>query len=291
LECILRQVDPLFEPASGLQYRLSILLRPDGYFFLVCDPGTNKILLLSDYSNEKNALATGNHTGWPSNCSAYFSEFESIDLLKLSCFKTDVALSSNKITVAPAEFLQGEHAELIIYAAQQKFNDEGIIREAIFEEGPTIVALFPQGIIEQCKAIFPDITLQSAMAVYAKGLLTGNVQSVERKVFVQIWRSYFEVVVCQGTRLLYLNAFNYSAPTDVLYYLIFILEQLGFVPSEEEITLMGEVDKGHIIYEQLKMYCGKLIVSQIPKAYKVGPEFSGIAWHKYFTLLNLALCE
>lgn len=287
MERILHQVDPQFEPALGFQYRLSILLKQDGYSFLVCDTHTEKILLLSDYKNTATAYPSSKQGRWPANFSDYFNTLENIDLFKLSYLRTEIAIASDKITVAPARFLEGENAATVVSASLRKFTDESLIVGTILDNGASVAILLPQNIVAQCVAIFPGSIFKCVPAVFAKGLLAQNAQSDDRKIFIQIWESYFEVAVIQGARLLFLNAFNYAEPSDVLYYFIFILEQLGFVPSEEEITLMGYIDKNDLVYGLLKMYCGKLLLAQIPNGYKVSPGFSNIAWHKYFTLLNL----
>ena len=91
--------------------------------------------------------------------------------------------------------------------------------------------------------------------------------------------------------MLYLNVFKYSAPSDVLYYVIFVLEQLGFVPSEEKITLMGNITDTSVICTQLKMYCESLQFVEKPDELKFGEAFSGVALHNYFVLLNIPICE
>jgi hypothetical protein len=125
-----------------------------------------------------------------------------------------------------------------------------------------------------------------------KGILRKHSQLLARQVFINIYPSFFEISVIQGLRLIYLNAFRYSSPSDVLYYVIFVLEQLGFIPSEEKVTLMGDINSDSTIFLQLKMYCGSLNLIEKPAGLIYSDSFStGTGMHKHFSLLNLPLCE
>jgi hypothetical protein len=77
----------------------------------------------------------------------------------------------------------------------------------------------------------------------------------------------------------------------VLYYVIFVLEQLGFTPAEEKLTLMGDVTENSVISAQLKMYCESLKFVEKPEELIFGEAFSGITMHNYFILLNIPICE
>jgi hypothetical protein len=91
--------------------------------------------------------------------------------------------------------------------------------------------------------------------------------------------------------LVYLNVFKYTEPSDVLYFLVFVLEQLGFTPIEETITLLGGYSESTPILSQLKLYCPSLLYIEKPGQLEYGEVLSGIPFHKYFTLLNIPICE
>jgi hypothetical protein len=168
---------------------------------------------------------------------------------------------------------------------------EEIFAEPVYNLGPVIAAVIPKYIIDYCERVLPGSTLHSAPAFFVKGVLNKHAKSIARQVFLNVHRGYFEVVVIQGSRILYLNAFRYASPSDVLYYVIFVLEQLGFVPSEENITLMGDISKNETIYNQLKMYCGSLSYEEDLAGLEYGETFSEFPMHSYFTLLNIPVCE
>jgi len=291
LECILNQVDPQFETTQGFNYRLSILLCQDGFSFLVTHAVSQRVMRIASYKLNYAGIQNDELGGWPISGDDYFDKLKKNDLIQLSYQRVDIAVASYKITVAPHKFLEQDNVLNIISAAYPVSSGEEILTEPVFDPGPATAILIPKYIPEFCATMFPGSLLRSAAAVFVKGILRKHSRLIARQVFINIHPGFFEISVIQGLRLLYLNAFKYSAPSDVLYYVIFVLEQLGFVPSEEKVTLMGDITESSVIYSQLKMYCGSLQFSEKPDELKYGEAFTGIAMHNHFILLNIPICE
>lgn len=289
MECILNKVDPQFDATLGLQYRLSILLGQNGFSFLVTQATSGKILALESYGSNH----SGNHhneRGWPSNGNDYFDQLQKSELSHLTYQKVDIAVASYKITVAPHNFIH-EHQIAVMSAAHTVHESEEILTELLYDSGPVIAVAMPKYIKEHCISMFPGAAMRVAPAVFVKGIFRKHSDLIARQIFLNVFNGYFEMCVIQGSRLLYLNAFRYSAPSDVLYFVIFVLEQLGFVPSEEDITLMGDISNSETVFNQLKVYCGALRYAKPPEGVEYGETFAGIHFHNYFTLLNIPLCE
>jgi hypothetical protein len=291
LECILNTIDPRFDVTQGLNYRLSVLLCQDGFSFLITDAVSNRILKLASYQLAHSDLQHGEISGWPVKGTDYFEYLKKSDLGQFSFQRVDIAVASHKVTVAPSEFIQADHDAEIMALSHSRNADEIILNESILDPGPVTAILIPRYIKENCERIFPGSRLHCAPAIVVKGIIREYAQLPERQVFINLYRRYFEITVIQGSRLLYFNAFKFSAPSDVIYYVIFVLEQLGFVPSEEKVTLMGDINENTTIPDQLKMYCATLSYAARPAGIEFGEHFTGISMHNYFTLFSLSLCE
>lgn len=293
MECILNQVDPQFEATQGLHYRLSVLLWEDGFSFLVTDAGTKRILKLASYKLVHSGIHISETGSWPNSGDEYFEQLKNTEneFTQTAYSRIDIAIATHKLTVAPQNFIHGGNNLSIMSAAHFVSDSEEILSESIFDLGPVASIAFPDYIKEYCETIFPGSKLHAAPAVFIKGVVRSHAHLIARQVFINVYSSFFEITVIQGSRLLYLNAFRYNAPSDVLYYVIFVLEQLGFVPSEENITMMGDISMNETIFTQLKMYCASINFATRPEGIESGEAFDGIEIHKYFSLLNLPICE
>jgi len=290
LECILNQVDTQFDAAKFMHYRLSILLCRDGFSYLITDTDSQRILNLSEWKFTLGEVPGNGVSGWAVNGIEYFEQLKKVELVQNQFMHTDIAIASHKITVVPHDF--SEHGSLlnIISAVHSVDAGEEIISGPVFDTGPVIAIAVPGYIGESCNAIFPGATVHPAAAVFVKGVIRSSAHLITRQIFLNGYPDYFEITVIQGSRLLYLNAFRYSAPSDVLYYVIFVLEQLGFVPSEENVTIMGEFSDKDIIFTQLKMYLASLSFSEKPEGIECGDGIDASSLQRYFTLLNMPLC-
>jgi hypothetical protein len=291
LECILNQVDPQFEITQGLNYRLSILLCQDGFSFLVSHAKSNNVLRLASYQLSNPGFKHSEMGGWPSDGNDYFEQLKKVEITQLVYQRVDIAIASYKVTVAPNDYFQAGNEINIMVAVHSRTADEEMLTEPIFDPGPVTAVLMPGYIKEYCGKIFPGSKLHTAPAVFVKGVMREYAHLLARQVFINMYRGYFEITVIQGSKLLYLNAFKYSAPADILYFVIFVLEQLGFVPSEEKVTLMGDIAENSTVSDQLKMYCASLGYAVNPGGIEYGEAFTEIAMHAYFTLLNIPVCE
>ena len=267
------------------------MLCHDGFSFLVTHADSLKILRVASYKLNYTGIHRDELGGWPVNGTDYFEKLEKVDLTRLSYQRIDIAIASHKITVAPHSFLEPDFARGIITAAFPLSPDEEILTEAVYHAGPVIASIIPRYITEFCTRMFPGALLRNAAAVFVKGILRKHSRIIARQVFINIYPGFFEITVIQGLRLVYLNAFRYSAPSDVLYYVIFVLEQLGFIPSEENVTIMGDISGNSNIYSQLQMYCESIRFIEKPDGLEYSEIFEEIPMHNHFILLNIPVCE
>ncbi|MFZ4545828.1 MAG: DUF3822 family protein [Bacteroidales bacterium] len=291
LECILHKVDPQFAASQGFRYRLSVLLAPDGFSFLVTHANTQKILSISVYKTGMVSGQSDETIGWPTKSDNYFELLRKVEIVEQHFLRTDIAIASHKINVFPYAFSEEGQAEKLMSAAHFKNEGEEILSEEITNGGAVAAILVPKYIKQNCETIFPGANLHCAATVMAKGLLHKHPTTNLRQVFVNLQNRYFELVVVQGPNLLYLNAFKYTEPSDVLYFVVFALELLGLTPTDETITLLGDFSESTPILTQLKLYCASLVFVEKPDELEYGDVLSGIPFHKYFTLLNIPICE
>lgn len=76
----------------------------------------------------------------------------------------------------------------------------------------------------------------------------------EKKMFVHFHKGFFEIVVVQNQHLLLFNSFEYRAPEDFLYYLLFTAEQLNLNPEHFKLELLGDIDTYSPYYELAYQY-------------------------------------
>ena len=90
---------------------------------------------------------------------------------------------------------------------------------------------------------FGKFTSKHANTVLVSKLLDLSKNVEEKKMFVQMSKSHFEIIVVQNQKLLLFNTFDYKTPEDLIYYLLFAAEQLSLNPEFFKLELLGSINE------------------------------------------------
>ena len=138
----------------------------------------------------------------------------------------------------------------------------------------------------------PDYKISGHTSNYIELLLTHHKNHPSQKLmFVNVRTGFFDIFITEGKRLLFQNAFHFTAREDVIYYIIFVMEQLAINPEETEIFLSGIIDRDSKLYEIMHKYVRHINFIQLSDQFNYSYHFNDIPQHYFFNLINSRLCE
>ncbi|MEI7509671.1 MAG: DUF3822 family protein, partial [Flavobacterium sp.] len=88
-----------------------------------------------------------------------------------------------------------------------------------------------------------------ANSVLVSKLLDVSKNNEERKMFVHICESHFEIVVVQNQKLYLYNSFDYKTPEDFIYYILFTAEQLQWNPEYFKLEILGIIVETDVFFQ------------------------------------------
>jgi hypothetical protein len=100
-----------------------------------------------------------------------------------------------------------------------------------------------------------------------------------------------ELALKKNEKLVYYNVLKWSTHEDVLYYLLFALEQFGFDPAQSSLALIGEIPMDAEFVKTLKKYIKTTVGAVTGEPVKLHKELAQLPGHYYFTLFNQHTCE
>jgi hypothetical protein len=282
-------VDPAFDKTQTQKYRLSVLLRPDGYSLCVLDTRTSLFLALNDeqFLPSNSATLPGNEYLQDH----YISHFRKQELIKFSYGQIDLVYASPKVTLVPPGFSKEETIEEYFRFNHPLSTTEKIKSQQVPVGEMTAIYAIPACIENLSNEWFNSAYPGSSASVFIQSLLKDNAHILARQVFLNVWGSYFDIAVIQGRKLLYYNTFRKQAADDLVYFVIYVLEQMGFVPAEELVFLMGDINADSEEYKLLHQFVYKLHFAGMHDLAEFSPVFSEILVHRFYTLFNLPFCE
>lgn len=110
-------------------------------------------------------------------------------------------------------------------------------------------------------------------------------------VFYLEFRSQeFFITFFSKTGLQLCQSYNYSAPQDVLYYLLKICECFSVHRAGLNLILSGFIENKSTIYHELSKYFLNIRFSSLPESVTADPAFAEYPAHYFSSICNLATC-
>ncbi|MES2763980.1 MAG: DUF3822 family protein [Bacteroidota bacterium] len=137
--------------------------------------------------------------------------------------------------------------------------------------------------------IFPHHQLRNSLTVLSKLMLLSE-ELIKEHIVLAIHANHMEVVVKQDQKLLLANQYPAKTQEDILYYVLFILEQYQLNPLTANITITGNIDSNSELISSLKKYIKHIHLALGNKSID-WKGVTGAPQHFNYTLINRLFCE
>jgi len=105
-------------------------------------------------------------------------------------------------------------------------------------------------------------------------------------MFVHVQGNQFEIVVVENKKLILYNSFEYQTKEDLVYYILFVAEQLKQNPEDFDLELYGEIEPYSEIYALIYKYVRNVYFGKRLEKHQYSHEMDGVNEHDFFALIN-----
>lgn len=261
--------DSSFDSNQISNFHLSVELSSSSLSYCIIDTQKYRCLLLSSQKLETDNLL----------------EIFSNDRYLSQNFKSkSISFVNFANTLVPFELYEKKDKENL-FALNHELNDEVLLEDNLREEIINLHAV-PKLFFQTIKNILPAATLRSQSSI-----LINNFTNLNLKVetmFLYLKDSFVNIVVTKGKNLLFQNKFNYVTKEDLLFYVLFSIQELNFSNEDINTIVYGNVTENEfsILYDYIRniKYGNKL------KDISCSNEFNSIENHCYSILYRQFLC-
>ena len=261
--------DSSFDSNQISNLHLSIELSYSSLSYCIIDTQKYRCLLLSSQKLETDNL---------------LEIFSNDDYLSQNFKSKSISFVNFANTLVPFELYEKEDKENL-FALNHELNDEVLLEDNLREEIINLHAV-PKLFFQTIKNILPEAALRSQSSI-----LINNFTNLNLKVetmFLYLKDSFVNIVVTKGKNLLFQNKFNYVTKEDLLFYVLFSIQELNFSNEDINTIVYGNVteDEFSILYDYIRniKYGNKL------KDISCSNEFNSIENHCYSILYRQFLC-
>lgn len=296
LKAIHTYSDPGLDRQNTFEYELSIRLGVDGFSYAILDTNTRKFLHLEsfDLADARKSIHVPGEA-LKTNTLKLRNLLET-ELKWLSAPFSQVRLmigSGNSSLVPEALFDKKEKASLFDFnMAGGPFDSEDIHFDKLRISDAVCLYYIDPEVERICKEFFPEAVFYHHSTVLIQALLLKYMnQENELHLFVNTASSRLDIVRIKGKKLEYINSFSFNTAEDYMYYLIFVVEQLGLNPESVKLIMTGEVERNSKLTDLVRKYVRSISFAERNTDFRYSFVFDQLPGHYYFNLLNLALCE
>lgn len=195
---------------------------------------------------------------------------------------------TTQFTLCPSAFYTIENNRALLEFNAGSIGNTLILADDINTDIKLIYAIDEQ-IKSTLDQLFPNHLLKHTLTVLSKLMLSSE-ELVKENIILSIHANYIEVVVKQDQRLLLVNQYSIKTQEDVLYYVLFILEQYHLNPLTVTIKIIGNIDSSSSLINSLKRYIKNINLGIGHKTINWA-NLKGMPQHFNYTLLNRLFCE
>jgi Protein of unknown function (DUF3822) len=266
-------------------YNLQLSFSSSTLDFCIVDSRNNRCLYL-----EENKLDDfnqgGEFTSWIDQL------FDSHHFLKAGYWKSiQLSIKNEKFTLVPTslfmpacakEYLQFNCAlnpsEEITYFHHKALNI-------------TSIFAYPTSLVKWLNNIYPhkEVQLVHHTSAFLEGVMREASGDTEIGVYANVGNELLTLIVKKGNALEFCNNFLYKDNNDILYYTLFVLDQLK-LNKNTPITYWGNIDTNSELFHLLTTYIRQVEIGGRPNVFFYSYVFDELAEQQHFDLLSIKLC-
>lgn len=273
--------DRAFDIQVTSSYYMSIQANLNGLSFCVLDPVTNRYIHF-------------HHQTFP-KADAHQAQLEEALMtnpyLNLPYKKVLFLYYTSRFALVPNPlYSQDSNAELLTFSGHVPTQDDRIVVNKIKMADASNVFCMPNFLYHMVKNQFGEVKFYQQCTPLIESLLTRKITGRPQLMHIHFQDGFFVVIVIQNHTLKLCNSFRFTDNKEMLYMVLFVLEQMELNPDHTAVEVSGSIHKLHSGYLLLQKYLKQIQQSPLPLHFQYAETIAQHDPLPYINLFNLPLC-
>jgi hypothetical protein len=219
------------------------------------------------------------------------SVLQESDLLKNNIYRRVIYCSGfrNGTFIPNALYSAETSKDQLLLSSEINANDEFLIDEVPSLQAKIVYSM-PIEVVNLITSQFRNVELHHTANSVASYLLTNRKNANEALVHINILNNYFEVYVTRGNQLFLYNTYNSHSAEEMLYYILFVCEQLHLNPETVDVVVSGKINNEHPFYQLAGTYFKHFGFAERPANFSYTFSKQEIPAHVHFNLFSQLIC-
>jgi len=288
---VTNKLDESFNIQETRNYGLSLIFGDTAFSYAILDFKRNKYLCIQQIKKNDLSVSHGAQPVKPSFEDFLKSVFNAMPWLKNQYKSIRIAYEGKKSTLIPSPLFDVKEREHYLNFGYSFNQEETIFSDALTPLDIQHVYSVPPLVLNSLKTHYPSAGLVHFSSVLIESIWINYKNKINtNRVFLHIRDKMVDLMVFDGRQMSYFNSFAYQNRDDIVYYLIFVMEQLNHNPETIPLVLMGNIEKNSPLYELIFKYVRHVEFARRNDMFKYSHILNQIPSHFYFPLLNFQAC-
>lgn len=194
---------------------------------------------------------------------------------------------NSKFTLCPSILFSPENARDLL-----EFNvgntNESIIKYDIINHDVVCVYSIPESINSYIDKLLPNHKTKHTISVLCE-LFLNSEEFKNESVLLVINSLSIDIIIKNKQKLVLANSFNVNGQEDILYYLLFSLEQFELNPLTARLSIAGNIETNNSLALAIKKYIKEVRFAAGHKSINWS-NLKGIPQHQHYSILNRIFC-
>ncbi|MFO8067152.1 MAG: DUF3822 family protein [Bacteroidales bacterium] len=285
MEKIVSIIDKSFMPGSEKKNFLSIELSPGGFSYCILDTDKFKYRVLESFAfgyplDEENI----------SNASEYL--IKSNELLQNDYERVSISYVSPQFVFIPEDiYVDSEKKSYLDFNVQLDDDNFFVNSEKLNNLKAYSVYPVAKVITSMLFKFFPELRIRHYTSPLIESIMYNvAVSNLNADVILHLNNGFFEIIIIENNTLKLVKAFNFITYDDLMYYVFFTLENMGFDAEKLNLKIIGNVSMESELYKNIRLYFKSVSFGERNDLYRYSSVFDNIPHHYFYGLLNLNVC-
>jgi len=277
-------IDETFDINQTKNYNISIQAGLNGYSFSVIDPVRNKYILL------KHIAFKGEMT--TRLLEEKIEELQKSDEFLARDYKNVLfSYQSPKYTLIPGPLFNKDNLRTY-FEFNHHLDDLDEIHFNRFKSTDAYnIFIIPAEISGIIHRSFGNVNyFNQATPLAEAGMVKHGGKSSHRVAVANIYGNFMDIAVIQGEKLLLCNTFPWKSDEDLVYFILYVYEQLKLDGEDTPLFISGEMKKNSGIYDILRSYIRKTKFEKRNDQFVYSYTLNDVDAHWFVNLFNLQMC-
>ena len=277
-------IDETFDRNQSHNYHLSIQTSSTGLSFCLLDTISKKYIALRHYPFK----IINSSQQFLNNVT---EKFDTDDLLRLKFKSVSHMYVDNKNSLVPISYFE-ESKEQEYFKFNHSLEENFMVISNPLPHSVSVnIFAYPSGLHTKLNEVFPKIKLSHHSSAFIENLVIDSAKWTQPKCHIHINKTFLMIGIACNKKIEFYNTFTFKDNSDVVYYILSVLDQFRLSPIFTEVFLASGIGNHDEMFDFINNYLNMIKFIRPSDRFLYSYIFDELQLTRFSNLFNLALCE